>query len=96
MKERKRQVGESENTSKMFLLSLLDKVTNISLNVIDEIMTASRVSIVTMASLPYSNSSQLSFPFNNNQTDTYSRERQIATISFVACTVQDLFPLYRC
>lgn len=124
MKERQRQVGESENTRKMFLLSLLDEITNMSdqqwklfkrrtLNVIDEIMTPSRTyinqfedslrtssdlsreSMVTMASPPYSDSSQLSFPSNNNQTDSYSRDRQIAIDSSLQNTSigQDFFPL---
>lgn len=107
LKERQRQGGEAQNTRKMFLLSLLDEVTNMSdqqwklfkrrtLNVIDEIITPSRTylnqfednlqasseassreSMLTMTSPP--NSSQLYFPSNNNQTDTYSIDREITT-----------------
>lgn len=99
MKERQRQGTEAENTRRMFLLSLLDEVTNMSneqwrlfkrrtLHIIDEIMTPSRTyinqfedslqasSCVSRESFTsYSNSnSQLSFPSNNNQVNTYSAD----------------------
>ncbi|KAF5269544.1 hypothetical protein FQR65_LT17964 [Abscondita terminalis] len=75
---------QRENTRQMFLLSLLDEVSSMcdqqwklfkkrTLNVIDDIMTPARTYINQFEgdSPSYSNNSQLSFPSDNNQTDTY-------------------------